>query len=155
VVASNQFALPIKIRGVTTTGDFGQTNTCPAPPATLAAGASCQVNVTFTPTQPSTRKGLVTIAGSAPITPQTIALVGAATDLSLSVPRLNFGSHAVGTTSGARMVTVTNVGTVPVNFTGSGIVSPEPTWLTSSSRPTPAAPARRPWRCWVQGPEAL
>ena len=51
-----------------------------------------------------------------------VVLTGAATDVSPSTTLLNFHSHAVGTTSAAHSVTVTNVGTATVNFTGSGIV---------------------------------
>lgn len=48
-------------------------------------------------------------------------MVGAATDISLSVTRLSFGSHKVGTTTRAGSVTATNVGSVVVTFTGKGI----------------------------------
>ena len=117
VTASNAFPLPVTVTSVTTSGDFAQTNAC----STLAPGASCTVNVTFTPTQPGTRTGKLTIVDSAPASPQKVSLTGSGTDISLSVTRLNLGSHAVGTTSKAKSVTVTNVGSVVVNFTGSGI----------------------------------
>jgi hypothetical protein len=117
VTATNAFPLPVTVTSVKTSGDFAQTNAC----STLAPGATCAVNVTFTPTAPGTQKGKLTVADSAPDTPQTISLKGAATDIELSVTRLNLGSHAVGTTSKAKSVTATNVGSVVVNFTGSGI----------------------------------
>jgi len=121
VTASNEFPLAVTVKKVVTSGDFAQTNTCPALPSTLAPGASCTVSVTFTPTQSGTRTGRLTIVDSAPANPQSVGLVGAATDISLSVTRLSFGSHKVGTTTGAGSVTATNVGSVVVNFTGSGI----------------------------------
>ena len=122
VTATNSFPLPVAVKKVTTTGDFAQTNTCPVPPAKLATGATCTASVTFTPTASGSRTGRLTIIDSAPASPQKVNLAGAATDISLSATRLNFGSHTVGTTSRAKTVTVTNDGTVTVNLTGSGIL---------------------------------
>jgi hypothetical protein len=56
--------------GVSTSGDFSQTNNCAS---TIAAGASCTVNVSFKPTASGTRTGSVSIAGSAPV---TVSLTG-------------------------------------------------------------------------------
>jgi hypothetical protein len=122
VTATNAFPLPVTINKIATKGDFAQTNTCPAPPASLAPGAACTASVTFTPTASGTRTGMLAFVDSAPASPQTVSLAGAATDISLSAARLSFGSHKVGTTSAPRTVTVTNIGSVVVNFTGSGIV---------------------------------
>jgi len=122
VTATNSFPLPVTIKKVSTSGDFAPTNTCPVPPAQLAPEATCTASVTFTPTATGTRTGKLTFIDSAPISPQKVNLTGSATDISLSPSRLNFGSHTVGTTSRAKTVTVTNDGSVTVNFTGSGIV---------------------------------
>ena len=121
VTATNSFPLPVTVKKVSTSGDFAQTNTCPVPPAQLATGATCTASVTFTPTAMGTRNGKVTFTDSAPASPQNVNLTGSATDISLSVSRLNFSSHKVGTTSKAKTVTVTNDGSVTVNFSGSGI----------------------------------
>ncbi|MGO4884286.1 MAG: choice-of-anchor D domain-containing protein [Bryobacteraceae bacterium] len=122
VTATNAFPLPVTVKKVATSGDFAQTNTCPVPPAQLATGATCTASVTFTPTATGTRTGKLTFNDSAPATPQRVHLTGSATDISLSVSRLGFASRKVGTTSRAKSVTVTNDGTVSVNFTGSGIL---------------------------------
>ncbi|HTQ57899.1 MAG TPA: choice-of-anchor D domain-containing protein [Bryobacteraceae bacterium] len=119
VTATNSFPLPVTVRKVATSGDFTQTNTCPK---TLATGAACTASVTFAPSATGTRSGKLTFTDTAPVNPQRVSLTGSATDISLSASRLNFGRHKVGTTSGAQSVTVTNEGTVTVNFTGSGIV---------------------------------
>ncbi|MEU8269309.1 discoidin domain-containing protein, partial [Sphaerisporangium sp. NPDC049002] len=58
---------------VATTGDYAQTKTCGA---TLAAGASCTVNVTFTPTATGTRTGTLSVASNDPNGPLTVALTG-------------------------------------------------------------------------------
>ena len=109
--------LPVTVTKVATSAEFAQTNAC----STLAPGATCPIDLTFTPTRPGTQKSKLTIVDSAPDSPQKVGLTGAATDISLSVTRLSLGSQAVGNTSKAKSVTVTNVGTVVVNFTGSGI----------------------------------
>src|SRR5580658_2210537 len=118
VTATNAFPLAVTVDKVKTSGDFAQTNAC----STLAPGATCTVNVTFTPTAPGTQKGKLTIADSAPYSPQKVSLTGSGSDIELSVTRLNLGSRAVGSTSKAKPVTATNVGTALVTFTGSGIV---------------------------------
>ena len=122
VTATNSFPLPVTVKKVTTSGNFAETNTCPSHPAQLAPGATCTASVTFTPTATGSRTGKLTITDTAPASLQTVKLTGTATDISLSVSRLNLGSRKVGSTSKAKTVTVTNDGSVTVNFTGSGIV---------------------------------
>jgi hypothetical protein len=56
--------------GVSTSGDFSQTTNCGT---SIAAGASCTVNVSFRPTASGTRTGSVSVAGSAPV---TVSLTG-------------------------------------------------------------------------------
>lgn len=119
---TNAFPLPVEMNHIATHGDFGETNTCPVPPATLASGADCSVSVTFAPTAPGTQTSWVAFTHSAPASPQYVTLSGAATDIGLSTALLKFSHQVVGTTSLAQTVTVTNVGASAVNFTGSGIV---------------------------------
>jgi hypothetical protein len=57
----------------TNAGDFAQTNNCPA---SLAAGASCTINVTFTPTSAGARSASITVTDNAPDSPQSLALSG-------------------------------------------------------------------------------
>jgi hypothetical protein len=47
--------------GVGTTGDFSENDTCRSL-SPLAAGTSCTINVTFTPTQMGLREGSVSIS---------------------------------------------------------------------------------------------
>jgi len=67
---------PLTISAIAATGDFAQTNNCPVGPATLAAGASCTVQVTFTPTAAGTRTGTVSITDDATGSPHRVALIG-------------------------------------------------------------------------------
>jgi len=96
-------------------GDFAQTNTCNG---SLGAGASCTVNVKFTPTNVGTITGAVTVNDAASNSPQIVSLSGSgAVPLTLSPTTLAFGSVAVGTTSPAKTVTVTNNEIATLNFT--------------------------------------
>ena len=61
------------VSGVAVTGDFTQTNTCGT---SIAAGASCTVNVSFRPTASGTRTGTLTITSNATNSPTTVALSG-------------------------------------------------------------------------------
>jgi beta-propeller repeat-containing protein/centrosomal CEP192-like protein len=70
--------------GGTNSGDFSQTNTCPASGATLAANASCSINLIFTPSDTGSRTASVTVADNAPGTPQSLGLVGTGTDFAIA-----------------------------------------------------------------------
>jgi hypothetical protein len=96
-------------------GDFSETNTCGG---ALAAGASCTISVTFTPTAKNTRKAVLAISDSDPASPQTIPLSGAGTVVLLSTNKLSFGDQPVGTSSAPQNVKLTNVGSTQLNFTG-------------------------------------
>lgn len=94
-------------------GDFSQTNTCPASPATLATGANCTISVTFRPTATGPRAASVTITDGAAGSPQSVSLMGTGTApvVMLSATSLNFSGQLVTTASVAQDVTVTNNGT--------------------------------------------
>ncbi|MFG2965982.1 choice-of-anchor D domain-containing protein [Streptomyces sp. NPDC048288] len=73
VTVTNTGTAAATVSGVTVTGDFAQTNTCGT---SIAAGASCTVAVTFTPTASGTRTGDLSIAGNASNGTTTVALSG-------------------------------------------------------------------------------
>jgi len=73
VTVSNTGTAAAAVSGVTTTGDFSQTNTCGS---SIAAGASCTVSVTFDPTASGTRSGTLTVSSNASDNPVTVALTG-------------------------------------------------------------------------------
>jgi hypothetical protein len=73
VTVSNTGTAAAAVSGVSTSGDFSQTNTCGT---SIAAGASCSVAVTFTPTASGTRSGNLTIASNASNNPVLVALTG-------------------------------------------------------------------------------
>jgi hypothetical protein len=70
---SNTGTAAASVSGVAVTGDFSQTNTCGT---SIAAGASCTVNVSFRPTASGTRTGTLTINSNATNGPTNVALSG-------------------------------------------------------------------------------
>jgi hypothetical protein len=85
------------------------TNTCPASGKTLAGGATCTISVTFNPTTTGAKRGSVVINDSDPSTPQLIGLTGTGTsNVSLSLTSVTFATTAVGVTSAATKITLTN-----------------------------------------------
>src|SRR5207245_2305821 len=88
--------------------------------ATVVAGASCLVNLTFTPTAASARTATVTITDDAPGSPQSVLLTGTGVTppaATLSATSSAFGNQRVGTTSAAQNLTLTNNGGTPLNLT--------------------------------------
>lgn len=103
----------ISITG-TSSGDYLQTaTTCGA---SLAAAASCTVSVEFTPTATGTRTAALSVSDNAAGSPQQVPLTGIGTTAKLSAVSLSFGSVTVGTTSAAKSVTLTNVGTTTITI---------------------------------------
>jgi hypothetical protein len=99
-------------------GDFAQSNNCP--PA-VAVGASCIITVTFKPTAQGVRTALISITDNAPGSPQTVPLSGRGTSLKWSPRSMNMGAQKVATSSAARTVTLSNVGTAPITLFSIGI----------------------------------
>jgi hypothetical protein len=71
----------LAISSIQAAGDYTQTNNCPA---SLSAGSSCSINVTFTPKASGSRSGTVTISDSVVGSPQIVGLSGSGLDFSLS-----------------------------------------------------------------------
>ena len=121
------------IAGIGITIPFAQTNTCPS---TLPAGASCAINVTFTPTAGGTASGTMEIGNNGPKGALFASLTGTGNGISadLSPGYLDFG--VVDTrTSTYRTLTLTNTGTLPIVF--NGIDVPSPFAISASACATP------------------
>jgi subtilisin family serine protease len=74
VTVSNKGTAALGITTVVTTGDFHITlNNCGS---SLAAGGSCQIRITFKPTQTGARSGTLTIKDFNPNSPHTVSLAG-------------------------------------------------------------------------------
>ncbi|MFO1519187.1 MAG: choice-of-anchor Q domain-containing protein [bacterium] len=73
---TNAGILDLDITGISTSTQFGQTNNCGS---TLAPGASCQIEVFFTPTTEGPQNGNLTMSDNAAGSPRSIALSGSGT----------------------------------------------------------------------------
>ena len=124
VTLTNSGLGPLTISSIATSGDFAETSTgataCPIGPATLAAGASCTINVTFTPTATGARTGTLSVTDNASGSPHTIPLTGTGTSststVSLSPTTAALGNQMVTTTSAATPIKLTNTGTGPLTI---------------------------------------
>ena len=99
----------LTITSIAVSGNFAQINDC----ATLAASASCTVNVTFSPTAGGALAGVLTIDSNDPASPDTVNLTGTGTEFVVTV------------TGGGDTVTITAGGTAnyelllaPAGFVG-------------------------------------
>jgi hypothetical protein len=120
ITLTNTGNLILKLSSIGVVGtnatDFAQTNTCGA---TLNAGASCPIKVTFTPTAQGSRNAGLAISNNGPGSPQMVILTGNSTPApaaSLSPVSITFPSQYVGTDGLPQTVTLTNTGTVPLTI---------------------------------------
>ncbi|MCB0008464.1 MAG: choice-of-anchor D domain-containing protein, partial [Anaerolineales bacterium] len=72
---------PLQISSIATTAHFSQSNNCPA---TLSTGASCTIDVSFTPSQPGPQAGTLTVSHDAGA-PYTVQLYGGFNKLFLPI----------------------------------------------------------------------
>jgi phospholipase C len=123
ITLSNTGSAALFVSSIAGSGDFAQTNNCPLAPNTVAAGASCTISVTFTPTAMGTRTGAITVTDNASDSPQSLSLTGTGTApvVSLSPTSLNFGNQLVGTVSAPQAITLTNTGTGTLTISGLAI----------------------------------
>ena len=90
ITLKNNGNLVLNIASITSSGDFAETNTCGA---SLPAGMTCTISVTFTPTATGARTGTITITDNANGSPRTVPLTGTGSDFtvtaqaSVTVPR--------------------------------------------------------------------
>ena len=80
----------------------------------------------FVPSAPSTQSGTLSVFDSDPSSPTTISLTGIGRALSFSSGSLSFGNENIPNTSNPLTITVTNLGTVAVNFSGVAVGGTNP-----------------------------
>jgi hypothetical protein len=76
ITVDNPGSTPLKVTSITISGPFSETKNCPA---VLAAGKSCTIDVSFTPTASGAQAGVLSIKDSALTSVQKIALTGTGT----------------------------------------------------------------------------
>jgi N-acetylneuraminic acid mutarotase len=135
ITVSNRSAHPSAFTLIAASGDYAETNTCPA---SLGPGQSCAIAVTFAPTAAGLRAGAVTLRDNDPGSPvQSIALAGTGepTTLGLVPDSLNFGSVLVGSAV-SLSATLVNDGAAPVTLTAIGLKPTGKTYTQTNDCPT-------------------
>ncbi len=98
--------------------------------AYIAVGASCKLSVTFSPALVQAYSGTVTVpvsssgGGTTPSVSFTVS--GAGTDVQLTPASVNFGTQVENTTSLAKKIKLTNIGSATVNITGISFTGTDP-----------------------------
>jgi hypothetical protein len=125
VKLTNTGSAAMTINSIAITGSgassFFQSNTCGS---TLSAGAHCTVSVTFHPTSTGSLGASLTVTDNAAGSPHAVTLSGTGVGtpvVSLGPAALTFSSLAVGTTSAAQTVTLTNTGNAALTITSIAI----------------------------------
>jgi hypothetical protein len=114
---------------------------------TLAAGASCTVDITFTPSATGPRTASLAFTSDAPGSPHNVALTGSglaipAPVVSLTPATAAFGDQTLNTTSVARTVTMTNTGNANLTFAAAiGGINPANFRIAGGTCGTSLAPA--------------
>ena len=112
VTLSNSGNQALTITGISVSGpnsgDFGESQNCGA---SLAAGASCTISVTFTPTATGFRAANLTVTGNALNSPQTTTLSGGVGPYAtLSTTSLTLPPQAIGVANPPQNILLTNAG---------------------------------------------
>ncbi len=148
VTVTNTGQAPLTISSIGDTGanaaDFAQTSACPIAPATLAAGGTCSISVTFTPSASGAEAATLQVADDAPGSPQGVLLTGTGSGgppaVTIAPASLPFGNQTVGTASAAQTVAITSSGGTALVISSIGISGPDATSFTQSST-CPIGPA--------------
>ncbi len=109
--------IAVSIGGGTASTAFTDTTNCGA---TLTAGQSCSIYVTFSPSSTGNYLGTLTVTDTASSSPQTASLSGngIAPQAMLSSNAITFPSTTVNTTTSAYSVTLSNPGSATLNISG-------------------------------------
>lgn len=115
VSLTNNGTASLSISSITATKPYSVTSTCGK---SIAPGATCKLNITFSPRTQGTFAGTVSIVDGASTRPQVIEVSGAGTVVTFSPTSLTFGPQKLGTTSPPQHVKLTNMGKIPMTVSG-------------------------------------
>jgi archaellum component FlaF (FlaF/FlaG flagellin family) len=116
VTLTNNGNATLSISSTSASGDFHRTSNCGA---SLGAGASCTISVTFKPTAQGSRTGALTVTDNAGSGTQKVTLsgTGLAPSVKISPSSLTFEKQRKGTTSPAQSIKLSNVGKATLHIT--------------------------------------
>ena len=131
VTLTNTGNATLNIASIVASSEFARTTTCGS---TVAAGASCVIHVTFSPSAPGARVGTLSITDDAAGSPQQVTLSGTGISgspaLCINPLSINFNSQPVGTSSNPTPISVTNCGTASAIISA---VTPSTNFLQSNN----------------------
>ena len=113
VTLSNSGSGALTLASITATSGFGVTHNCGS---SVAAGASCTLSVTFTPTAAGAAPGTISVASNATGSPHAVSLTGTGVTASPvlawspTTTALAFGDVSVGGSPAAQSLTLSNQG---------------------------------------------
>ncbi|RRR70229.1 MAG: choice-of-anchor D domain-containing protein, partial [Candidatus Viridilinea halotolerans] len=120
ITLSNPGSAPLSLEALSLTGDYERVGgSCATSfPATLAALASCSVEVRFVPTRRGTQEGQLSLFSNVPGGPYGVALHGngLAPALSLTPQQIHFGGQTVGSPSLTQTLILSSTGDVPLQI---------------------------------------
>ena len=139
ITLTNNGTSLLNITSISTLGinssDFVQHNNCGA---SVAAGASCSINVVFTPSAAGTRSATLSVADNGPGSPQTAILTGAGV-----IPDFSLSSTPASATLTAGTTAVLKLSVAPVNGFNQTIAltcAGQPALSTCAVSPTSVTP---------------
>ena len=118
---TNSGSIPLTVTQITVGADFAESDNCSG---LVAAGGSCTLQLTFLPTQLGALAETLTILGNLPGGQLTASLSGngvAGAAIVLLPTVMNFGSAAIGTTTAAQNLTISNTGGIPIHIGTPGL----------------------------------
>jgi len=95
--------------------DYQETDNCSS---ALGTGATCSIQLTFSPATSGTRTGSLVITSGNNSLSTSVTGQGGVAVATLTPTSLSFGNQLVNTTSAAQTVTVSNTGTEPLSISG-------------------------------------
>jgi hypothetical protein len=125
VTLTNTGSITLLPTAADASGDFSKTDNCVG--LSIHAGASCTIQVSFTPSQTGYRAGQLTIRANVANVQLTVPLSGTGTPaglVTLSPASIDFGGVPVGNTSAPLQVTAENSGAVAVSISGISVSGP-------------------------------
>jgi FG-GAP-like repeat/Abnormal spindle-like microcephaly-assoc'd, ASPM-SPD-2-Hydin len=117
ITVTNGGNSPLNVTGAVTTAPFSIA--APVCPSALARLANCEIPVVFAPSTPGQQNGQVSLQVDVANAKPVVLVTGTAVNPSLAFTptSLTFSSEAVGSTSAAQTITVTNTSSVAVAIT--------------------------------------
>ncbi|MGC1684616.1 MAG: choice-of-anchor D domain-containing protein, partial [Candidatus Acidiferrales bacterium] len=127
-ILTNAGTVPLEISSLgifgTNASDFSQSNNCPISPQMLAAGTTCSITVTFSPSAAGAESAALSFTDNAANSPQGVDLVGTGQEpvVSASPQAISFGNQSEGTTSNGQYLTITNSGNLSLQISNVSVV---------------------------------